>query len=104
MAEGSVIVDLAADSGGNCEVSEAGQDIVHHGVTVAGLSNPPSAMPTHASFLYSRNVFNFLGLLIHDGELTPDFEDEIVAGCCVVRAGKIVHGPTRELVEGTVTP
>ena len=98
MAEGSVIVDLAADSGGNCEVSEAGRDIVHHGVTVAGLSNPPSAMPTHASFLYSRNVANFLALVITDGELRPDFDDEIVAGCCVVRAGEVVHEPTRELV------
>jgi len=100
MAEGSVIVDLAADSGGNCEVSEAGRDIIHHGVCVAGLSNPPSAMPTHASFLYSRNVLNFLTLILTEGELTPDFDDEIVAGCCVVRAGEIVHGPTRDLVEG----
>jgi NAD(P) transhydrogenase subunit alpha len=100
MAEGSVIVDLAADSGGNCELSEAGKDIVHRGVVVAGLSNPPSGMPTHASFLYSRNVLNFLNLVLTDGQLTPDFDDEIVAGCCVVRAGEIVHGPTRELVEG----
>ncbi|MHB8328731.1 MAG: NAD(P) transhydrogenase subunit alpha, partial [Acidimicrobiales bacterium] len=64
MAEGSVIVDLAADSGGNCELSEAGRDLDHHGVMVCGLSNPPAAMPTHASFLYSRNVFNFLSLVI----------------------------------------
>jgi NAD(P) transhydrogenase subunit alpha len=85
-------------------VSEAGKDIIHHGVTVAGLSNPPSAMPTHASFLYSRNVFNFLTLILTDGELTPDFDDEIVAGCCVVRAGEIVHAPTRDLVEGKVNP
>ncbi|HXQ76492.1 MAG TPA: Re/Si-specific NAD(P)(+) transhydrogenase subunit alpha [Acidimicrobiales bacterium] len=100
MAEGSVIVDLAADSGGNCELSEPGRDIIHHGVCVAGLSNPPSAMPTHASFLYSRNVANFLALVIADGELRPDFDDEIVAGCCVVRAGEVVHGPTRDLIEG----
>jgi NAD(P) transhydrogenase subunit alpha len=104
MAEGSVIVDLAADSGGNCELSQAGQDIVHHGVVVAGLSNPASGMPTHASFLYSRNVLNFLTLILTEGELTPDFDDEIVAGCCVVRSGEIVHAPTRELVEGKVTP
>jgi NAD(P) transhydrogenase subunit alpha len=102
MAEGSVIVDLAADSGGNCELSQPGQDIDHHGVCIAGLSNPPSAMPTHASFLYARNVFNFLSLIITDGELQPDFDDEIVAGSCVVRAGEIVHGPTRDLVEGKV--
>jgi NAD(P) transhydrogenase subunit alpha len=104
MAEGSVVVDLAADSGGNCELSEPGKDIIHGGVCVAGLTNPPSAMPTHASFLYSRNVLNFLTLILTEGELTPDFDDEIVAGCCVVRAGEIVHGPTRDLVEGKVTP
>ena len=100
MAEGSVIVDLAADSGGNCELSEPGQDIVHHGVVVAGLSNPPSAMPTHASFLYSRNVANFLALIVVDGVLQPDFDDEVVAGSCVVRAGEVVHGPTAELLAG----
>ena len=72
-------------------------------MTVAGLSNPPSSMPTHASFLYSRNVANFLALVIVDGELRPDFDDEIVAGCCVVRAGEVVHGPTRDLIEGKVT-
>jgi NAD(P) transhydrogenase subunit alpha len=103
MAEGSVVVDLAADSGGNCELSEPGRDVIHHGVTVAGLSNPPSSMPTHASFLYSRNVANFLALVIVDGELRPDFDDEIVAGSCVVRAGEVVHGPTRDLIEGQVT-
>jgi H+-translocating NAD(P) transhydrogenase subunit alpha len=101
MAEGSVIVDMAADGGGNCEVTEAGKDIVHHGVVVCGLSNPPSAMPTHASFLYSRNVANFLALVVVDGALRPDFEDEIVTGSCVVRAGEVVHAPTVELLAGT---
>ena len=65
---------------------------------MAGLSNPPSAMPTHASFLYSRNVFNFLSLMLVDGELKPDFDDEIVAGTCVVRAGEVVHQATAELL------
>jgi NAD(P) transhydrogenase subunit alpha len=96
MGEGSVIVDMAADSGGNCELSVAGEDVVFHGVTVVGLSNPPASMPTHASFLYARNIANFLGLLVKEGQLAPDFEDEIVAGTCVVRAGTIVHGPTAE--------
>jgi NAD(P) transhydrogenase subunit alpha len=63
---------------------------------VVGLTNPPAGMPTHASFLYARNIANFLGLLVTDGELTPDFGDEIVAGTCVVRAGTVVHGPTAE--------
>jgi NAD(P) transhydrogenase subunit alpha len=96
MGEGAVVVDMAADSGGNCELSEPGRDVVHQGVTVVGLTNPPSSMPTHASFLYARNIANFLDLLVKDGELAPDFEDEIVAGTCVVRAGTVVHGPTAE--------
>jgi NAD(P) transhydrogenase subunit alpha len=96
MSEGAVIIDLAADSGGNCELSVAGRDVLHQGVTVVGLTNPPASMPTHASFLYARNIANFLGLLVKDGELAPDFDDEIVAGTCVVRAGKVVHGPTAE--------
>ncbi len=97
MANGSVIVDMAADSGGNCELSVPGEDVVTgNGVTVVGLTNPPASMPTHASFLYSRNIANFLGLLVTDGELAPDFDDEIVAGTCVVRAGEVVHGPTAE--------
>jgi len=96
MAEGSVVVDLAADGGGNCEVSVAGEDTVHHGVVVCGMTNPPSGMPSHASFLYSRNVANFLGLIVTDGSLQPDFDDEIVAGSCVVREGTVVHQPTSE--------
>jgi NAD(P) transhydrogenase subunit alpha len=100
MVEGSVIVDMAADGGGNCELTEAGKDIDHHGVVVCGLANPPAAMPTHASFLYSRNVANFLALIVSEGELRPDFDDEIVAGSCVVRAGTVVHAPTAELLSG----
>ncbi len=96
MSEGAVIVDMAADSGGNCELSVAGEDIVVDGVTVVGMTNPPSTMPTHASFLYARNIANFLGLVVKDGELAPDFDDEIVAGTCVVRAGIVVHAPTAE--------
>jgi H+-translocating NAD(P) transhydrogenase subunit alpha len=96
MSEGAVIIDMAADSGGNCELSVAGEDIVVDGVTVVGLTNPPASMPTHASFLFARNIANFLGLVVTDGELVPDFEDEIVVGTCVVRAGQVVHGPTAE--------
>ncbi len=98
MSEGSIIVDAAADSGGNCEVTVAGEDVQVGGVTVVGLANPPASMPTHASFLYARNIANFLGLLVKDGVLAPDFDDEIVAGTCVVRDGTVVHGPTAELL------
>ncbi len=69
MGEGSVIIDMAADSGGNCELSEPGQEIHHGGTLIVGLSNPPSGMPTHASFLYSRNVLNLVNLLGPEGAL-----------------------------------
>jgi NAD(P) transhydrogenase subunit alpha len=96
MSEGAVIIDMAADSGGNCELSVAGEEVLAHGVTIVGMSNPPASMPTHASFLYSRNIANFLALVVKDGELAPDFDDEIVTGTCVVKAGTVVHGPTAE--------
>jgi NAD(P) transhydrogenase subunit alpha len=99
MGDGAVIVDLAADTGGNCELTVAGEDTVVGGVTIRGLSNTPASMPTHASFLYARNVLNFVVLLVKEGALAPDFDDEIVAGTCVVRAGEVVHAPTRELLE-----
>jgi len=98
MGVGSVLVDLAADSGGNCELTEAGKDVVHGGTTVVGMANPPAGMPTHASFLYSRNVMNLLALLGKDGAVSPDWGDEIVAGTCVLRDGAAVHGPTAELL------
>jgi NAD(P) transhydrogenase subunit alpha len=104
MAPGSVIIDMAADSGGNCELSVAGEDIEAGGVTIVGLSNPPAAMPTHASFLYARNIANFLALLVHDGQLAPDVEDEIVAGTCVVRDGVVVHAATAEALGLTPPP
>jgi H+-translocating NAD(P) transhydrogenase subunit alpha len=109
MSEGAVIIDMAADSGGNCELSVAGQDVLAHGVTIVGMSNPPASMPTHASFLYSRNIANFLALVVKDGELAPDFDDEIVAGTCVVKAGTVVHAATAEALglpppEPVVTP
>jgi NAD(P) transhydrogenase subunit alpha len=98
MAEGSVLIDLAADSGGNCEVTEAGAEVVRGGVTVVGLANPAASMPTHASFLYARNVLNLLALMVRDGEVAPDWDDEIVTGTCVLREGTPVHGPTAELL------
>ena len=105
MSDGAVVIDIAVDSGGNCELSVAGEEVEVDGVTVVGMANPPASMPTHASFLFARNVANFLGLLIKDGELAPDVEDEIVAGTCVVRAGEVVHGPTAEALSiGTSTP
>jgi H+-translocating NAD(P) transhydrogenase subunit alpha len=90
MAQGAVIVDMAADSGGNCALTQAGVVVEHGGVHIVGMANPPSTMPTHASFLYARNVANVLGLMAAEGTLSPDWEDEIVAGMAVLRAGKAV--------------
>jgi H+-translocating NAD(P) transhydrogenase subunit alpha len=90
MATGAVVVDMAADQGGNCELTKAGEVLDHNGVLVVGMANPPSGMPTHASFLYSRNVANVLGLMGPEGTLAPDWDDEIVAGMCVLRDGSAV--------------
>jgi NAD(P) transhydrogenase subunit alpha len=86
MRQGSVIVDLAADSGGNCELTQPGEVVSRDGVTLVGLTNIPSTMPYHASTLYSRNVFALLTHLAPGGELALDWNDEITAGACV--AGK----------------
>jgi NAD(P) transhydrogenase subunit alpha len=101
MSNGAVLIDMAADSGGNCELTKAGEVVDHHGVHIVGLANPPSGMPTHASFLFSRNVANVLGLMGADGTLVPDWEDEIVAGMCVLRDGKAVSAAATELLGGT---
>ncbi|MDX6476817.1 MAG: H+-translocating transhydrogenase subunit alpha [Gaiellaceae bacterium] len=85
MRPGSVIVDLAAEFGGNCELTVAGSEIVESGVTIVGLTNLPSTMATHASQLLSRNVAALVGLFARDGELVLDWDDEIVAGACVTR-------------------
>jgi NAD(P) transhydrogenase subunit alpha len=83
MRPGTVVVDLAAESGGNCEVTEPGREITHAGVTVVGLTNVPSLMPADASRLYARNVSALLEHLAPGGTLTLDFADEITAGACV---------------------
>jgi NAD(P) transhydrogenase subunit alpha len=90
MAAGAVVVDMAADSGGNCALTQVGQVVDHHGVHIVGMANPPSGMPTHASFLYARNVANVLGLMGSEGALAPDWDDEIVSGMCVLRSGKAI--------------
>ena len=96
MKPGSVIVDLAAETGGNCELTEAGRSVVKNDVTIVGPLNLPSEMPDHASQLYARNVQSLLGLMVDDeGALNLDFEDEIIAGACITRGGEIVHEGAR---------
>jgi proton-translocating NAD(P)+ transhydrogenase subunit alpha len=103
MQPGSVIVDLAADTGGNCVLTQPGAVIERNGVTIDGSLNLPSAMPFHASLLYANNVANLLLHLAPGGELNLDFEDEITAGACVTHDGQIVNERAREAVSGGVS-
>jgi NAD(P) transhydrogenase subunit alpha len=92
MAAGSVILDLAAETGGNCELTEPGQTVLEGGVKVIGPRNLPSEMPAPASQLYAKNLENLLGLMItEEGELKLDFEDEILADACITHEGQIRH-------------
>ncbi|MFE3105821.1 Re/Si-specific NAD(P)(+) transhydrogenase subunit alpha [Nocardia tengchongensis] len=85
MKPGSVIVDLAGETGGNCELTEPGKTVVRHGVTIASPLNLPATMPEHASELYSKNISALLELMLKDGALAPDFEDQVLADSCVTR-------------------
>jgi NAD(P) transhydrogenase subunit alpha len=98
MRPGSVIVDLAAETGGNVELTKAGSDVEVGGVTIIGTRNVPSTMPLHASQLYARNVANLLLHLVKDGAIVLDFEDEITKGCCVTHNGEIVNERARQMV------
>src|SRR6266487_2297887 len=89
MRPGSVIVDLAAEAGGNCELTDPGAEVVREHVTIVGFTNLPSSMPHHASQLYARNVAALLQHLAPDGQLTLDFDDEITAGACVTRKQEV---------------
>jgi NAD(P) transhydrogenase subunit alpha len=99
MRRGSVVVDLAAETGGNCEVTQPGQVIEVGGIWIDGTTNIPSAMALHASQLYARNVTHLLQHLVSNGELKLDFEDEIIKGCCVTHAGQIVNERASQLME-----
>jgi NAD(P) transhydrogenase subunit alpha len=104
MAEGSLIIDMAADGGGNCELTKVGEVVEHQGVRVVGLANPPAEMGTHASFLYANNVLKLLSLFGAKGELNPDWSDEIVVGVTVAHAGEINNAATAEALGVTPTP
>ena len=101
MKPGSVIVDLAAETGGNCALTKPGEVSVAHDVTIVGTTNLPSTMPYHASLLYSRNVYALLQLLIKDGALNLDLGDEIVKGTTLTKDGEILHEPTLAALAGS---
>lgn len=91
MRPGSIIVDLAADTGGNCELTRADGETVCHGVRIVGAANLPATLPVPASQMYSRNIASVLLHLVKDGKLTLDFQDEITSGMCVTHGGEVVH-------------
>lgn len=99
MRPGSVIVDLAAEAGGNCELTEPGREVERGGVLVSGLTDHASALAVHASQMFSRNLAAFVALLVRDRALRIDTADEIVSGTLLAHAGEIRHAPTRALLE-----
>jgi NAD(P) transhydrogenase subunit alpha len=100
MKPGSVVVDLASESGGNVEGSVAGTELMIGNALVWGGANVPSQMAGPASRLYGQNIANLITLMTRNAAFDPDFDDEIVAGCCVTHDGSVLHEPTRELLEG----
>ena len=100
MKAGAVIVDLAAETGGNCELTKPGETWVHNNVTIVGPLGLPSMGAQHASEMYARNLFNFAALFIADGAIKLDWADELIAKTCLTHAGEIKHEATKKLVEG----
>jgi NAD(P) transhydrogenase subunit alpha len=98
MKPGSVIMDLAAENGGNCELTKGGEIINYNGVMIDGTINLPSSMQVHASQLYAKNIFSFVTYLIKEGQLNIDQEDEIISGAMFTHQGKITHEPTLEAI------
>ena len=99
MKSGSVIMDLAAENGGNCELTKKDEIITHNGVTIDGSSNIPGSMPVHASELYAKNITAFLMYMIEDGELKLDIDDEIISGSMYTHLGEVTHEPTQEAIK-----
>ncbi len=100
MTPGAVIIDIASEGGGNCELTQPGKTVEYQGVIIHGPLNVPSQTPLHASEMYSKNLFNLLSLMIKDSELQIDWADEVIVGSTLTHAGEIKHAPTRQLVEG----
>jgi len=100
MQTGSVIIDLAAENGGNCELTKPGEVIHHNGVIIDGRLNLPSQVSQHASQMLSKNIAKLLTDLLKEGELTFDTENEITKGCLVTHKGEIIHEMTKNIIEG----
>jgi len=99
MKSGSIIMDLAAENGGNCELTKKDEIITHNGVTIDGSSNIPGSMPVHASELYAKNITAFITYMIEDGELKLNLDDEIISGSMYTHLGEVTHEPTQEAIK-----
>ena len=99
MKPGSIIMDLASENGGNCELTKKDEIIAHNGVTIDGSSNIPGSMPVHASELYAKNITSFLTYMIEDGELKLNLDDEIISGSMYTHLGEVTHEPTQEAIK-----
>ncbi len=104
MQPGSIVVDIAAERGGNCELTQPGSDVEVNGVTIMGKLNLPSTIPYHSSQMYSKNVLNFLRHLIKDGTIEFNLEDEITAGTLITQDGKVIHPMVLEQIEKSNKP
>jgi NAD(P) transhydrogenase subunit alpha len=100
MKAGSVIIDIAAEQGGNCELTRAGETVIHNGVKIVGPVNLPAQLPYHASEMYARNLFNLIKPALNNGVFAIDWKDEVFAGSVLTHAGQIKHEATRQAVEG----
>ena len=98
MKKGSVIMDLASENGGNCELTKKDEIIDHNGVIIDGTSNFPATMSVHASQLYAKNISSFVNYMIKEGDLNLDLEDEIISGAMFTHKGKITHQPTNKML------
>jgi H+-translocating NAD(P) transhydrogenase subunit alpha len=104
MRPGSVIVDLASEQGGNCALTDPGQEVVKNGVLISGLFNLPSTVPYHASQMYARTVANFLFHLVKQGTIQLDLTDELVRGPLVTHQGEIVNETVKTMLAAPATP
>jgi NAD(P) transhydrogenase subunit alpha len=99
MKPGSIIMDLASENGGNCELTKKDEIITHNGITIDGSSNIPGSMPVHASELYAKNITAFMTYMIENGELKLNLDDEIISGSMYTHLGEITHEPTQEAIK-----
>jgi len=100
MRPGSVIIDLASIMGGNTELTKDNETVIHKGVSIIGNSNLPSTMPSDASKMFAKNIFNFLKLLMVENQVNLNFEDEVIAGTCIAHNSEIRHKPTLDALAG----